>query len=144
MHTGKEIALSFASCYFTPFLSSLLMLLISNSTATHAVTVTYTIAIFLVGCVKVVQCCIMHRLHFQIVAGVCLICYLEFYTLFRCVSMMLMGLIHGMSQGTMTGQHGISSLLIHWNLLLHTLVEIMLMNPLLKGQSEQYKNVLLQ
>ena len=40
MHSRREIALGFTSCYFTPFLSALLMLLIPNTTATHAITYT--------------------------------------------------------------------------------------------------------
>ena len=40
IHSGREIALGFALCYFTPFLSALLMLLIPNTTATHAITYT--------------------------------------------------------------------------------------------------------
>jgi len=44
MHSRREIALGFTSCYFTPFLSALLMLLIPNTTAAHAIT--YTNALF--------------------------------------------------------------------------------------------------
>jgi len=33
MHSRREIALGFTSCYFTPFLSAILELLIPNTTA---------------------------------------------------------------------------------------------------------------
>ena len=43
MHLGREIALGFASCYFTPFLDALLVLLIPNTTPNHPITYTYTV-----------------------------------------------------------------------------------------------------
>jgi len=47
MHPGREIALNFISCYFTPLLDALLMLLIPNTTPNHPITYTYIIYIYI-------------------------------------------------------------------------------------------------
>ena len=42
VQVGREIALSFVSCYFTPFQPAQFMILIPNTTARHPITYTYS------------------------------------------------------------------------------------------------------